>query len=160
MVKKLSKKGAFVNKGFTLIELMIVIAIIAFLSMIGIPSYMRFVCKSKRTEVYLNLGALYAAEKAHWAEYGTYSNKLSGSKGVGWAPEGEYQYTYGFAGTPGVNCVEGKLCASHGNLSGITSASRNGFVAAAVADIDGDGKMDIITIDDKHIIKIVQDDLN
>ena len=68
------------RKGFTLIELMIVISIISFLAMIGIPSYMRFVAKAKRTEVYLNLGALYAAQKAHWAEHGTYSTQLTGAE--------------------------------------------------------------------------------
>ncbi|OGB97577.1 hypothetical protein A3F06_03535 [candidate division TM6 bacterium RIFCSPHIGHO2_12_FULL_36_22] len=146
-------------KGFTLIELMIVIAIIAFLAMIGIPSYMRFVAKAKRTEVYLNLGALYAAQKAHWAEHGTYSAQLTGSEGIGWSPEGKFLYTYGFAGFPGINYFEGDLHAAGNLLSGITHANKGSFVAAAVGDIDGDGKPDIITINDKHVIKILQDDL-
>ncbi|MBT4856400.1 prepilin-type N-terminal cleavage/methylation domain-containing protein [bacterium] len=148
------------GKGFTLIELMIVIAIISFLAMIGIPNYMRFVAKSKRTEVYLNLGALYVAEKAHWAEHGTYSDKLTGTDGIGWTPEGDFLYTYGFAGTPDLNCHQGKLAGPISALNGITHANREGFVVGAVADIDGDGVLDIITMNDKHIIKIVQDDLN
>ena len=76
------------TRGFTLIELMIVVAIIAFLSMVAIPSFMRFLSKAKRAEAYMNLGSIYVAQKAHWAEKGSYSINLSGKDGVGWQPEG------------------------------------------------------------------------
>ena len=59
-----------IKKGFTLIELMIVVAIIAFLSMVAVPSFMRFLAKSKRAEAYVNLHSIYAAQKAFWAENG------------------------------------------------------------------------------------------
>jgi type IV pilus assembly protein PilA len=145
--------------GFTLIELMVVVAIIAFLGVIGIPSYLRFVAKSKRTEAYLNLGAIYAAQKAYWAEHGTYTDKLTGSDGIGWSPEGKIQYSYGFPGTQGVNFIQGSA-QGNGQIAGIAHADAKGFVAVAIGDIDGDGQSDIITIDDKHQLKIVQDDLS
>ena len=51
------------QKGFTLIELMIVVAIVAFLAAISIPNYFRYLAKAQQTEVALNLAALHAAQQ-------------------------------------------------------------------------------------------------
>jgi len=152
--------------GFSLVELMIVVAIVAFLATIAVPNFMRFLAKAKRSEAYMNLHTIYAAEKAHFAEHGTYSSMLSGEGGVGWKPEGykgggkqeKFNYTYGFPGSEGKNCFTGKLETSSGALSR-GRADKNGFVAVAAGDIDGDGKPDVITIDQDNVITIVEDDL-
>ena len=151
----------FLNKaswGFTLIELMIVVAIIAFLSIIAVPNIMNFLAKAKRAEVYINLGAIHMAQRMHYGEHGRYSDALTGPNGIGWRTEGEPLYTYGFAGTNGVNHIVGKLKASGAELGKYASAGPNGFVAVAIADIDGDGKFDVITINENKQIKIVEDD--
>ena len=145
-------------RGIMLIEIMIVVAIIAFLAMIAIPSYLKFAARAKRSEAYLNLAALYTAEKLYMSEFGAYTNVLQGEKGLGWQPEGKTKYTYGFAGAPGTNYVAGTLKYDAGAL-GHSHADATTFVAVAVADIDGDGKSDLITINDKKEIAIVQDDL-
>jgi len=148
-VNKLSRRG------FTLIELMIVIAIIAFLAMIAIPNYLKFVAKSKRAEAQVILASLYAAEKAYFVENSTYTNDL---QALGWQPEGKVHYSYGFGGSEGANYIKGDLGVDTSALSQ-SKADKAGFVAVAVADIDGDGKPDVLTIDDKKDLKIVQDDL-
>lgn len=140
------------KKGFTLIELMIVVAIIAFLAMVAIPSFKQFLAKAKRTEAYMNLNALATAEKIYWAEHGTYSTDLNA---LGWKPEGQIQYSYGFSGGQGTSSVTGALGAS---VSG-GSASKDGFVAIAAGDIDGDGQLDIISIDQDMNVVIVKDDI-
>jgi len=153
-------------KGFSLIELMIVIAIIGILTMITVPSFTKFLAKAKRTEAYMYLSAIYAAEKAHWAEHGTYSDVLAGEKGIGWRPEGykgggsneSFYYTYGFSGSEGKNFFTGKLGTSSGHLSK-AQAGKERFVAIAAGDIDGDGKPDILAIDEHNNIVILQDDL-
>jgi len=156
------------NVGFTLIELMIVVAIIAFLSMVAVPNFFKFLAKAKRSEAYMNLGAIYTAQKAYWAEHGTYSNVLNGTGGIGWKPEGysgggkkeKFYYTYGFAnGAEGKNYFTGKLGTSHSFLSG-AKVGKDGFVVVAAGDIDGDGEPDIITIDQFSNIRIVKDDLS
>ena len=145
--------------GFTLVELMVVVAIIALLSFVALPKYWRFHAKAKRAEVYLNLSALHTAEKLYWAEHSKYSNKILGPDGIGWQPEGQANYTYGFAGAPNINYVLGKLGQDLGALSN-SQASEHSFTAVAVGDIDGDGKPDVITINENREIKIIQDDLN
>lgn len=144
------------KKGFTLIELMIVVAIIAILAMIAIPNFLRYAAKAKRSEVYLNLGAIYTAQKAYWAENNSYSPNLNL---IGWKPEGQTNYTYGFPGSEGVNYITGKLKGQPSQLSGIAHADKDTFTAAAIGDIDGDQKPDIITINEKREIKVISDDL-
>ena len=146
------------KKAFSLIELMVVITIMAFLAMIAIPNFNRFLAKAKRTEAYMNLSALYAAEKAYWAEHGKYSDVLMGEGGIGWKPEGNFYYTYGFAGAEGKNNFVGKLKTSSSHLQA-SKADNNGFIAVAVGDIDNDGTPDILTVDENNTIVVVQDDL-
>ena len=146
------------RNGFSLIELMVVVAIMAFLAMIAVPNFNRFLAKAKRAEAYMNLSSIYAAEKAYWAEHGTYSDVLNGENGIGWKPEGKTYYTYGFAGAEGKNNFVGKLGASGSQLQG-SRADKTGFVAVAAGDIDGDGDADIITVDENNNIVIVHNDL-
>ena len=156
------------RSGVTLIELMIVVAIIAFLSMVSIPSFLRFFSKAKRAEAYMNLNSLYMAQKAYWAEHGTYSSLLHGKEGIGWQPEGysgggqneRFYYTYGFSeGQEGQHHFTGKLNAPASSLQG-TKADKDGFAIAAAADIDNDGVYDLLRVDHNHNIQIVTDDLN
>jgi len=145
-------------KGFSLIELMVVVAIVAFLAMIAVPNFNRFLAKAKRAEAYMNLSALYAAEKSYWAEHGKYTDVLIGEGGIGWKPEGNFNYTYGFAGAEDKNNFIGKLKTSNAHLQS-SRADNTGFVAVAVGDIDNDGTPDILTVDENNNIVIVQDDL-
>ena len=153
--------------GFTLIELMIVVAIVCFLSIIAVPNFFAFLAKAKRSEAYMNLGSIYTAQKAYWAEHGTYSAKLNGKDSICWKPQGytsggkneKFYYTYGFGqGGEGSSYFTGKKETSHTYLN-MTKADKDSFIAGAVCDIDGDGKPDIITIDHNGNIKIVEDDL-
>ena len=146
------------KRGFSLIELMIVVAIIAFLSMISVPSFLRFLAKTKRSEAYINLRSLYMAQKNYWIEHGTYTTTLNGQDGLGWKPEGKLQYTYGFPGSDGKNYVMGSLNTPAGALQN-SHVSNTGFVIAAAGDIDGDGEPDVLTIDQDGAIKLVKDDL-
>lgn len=155
------------KSGFTLIELMIVVAIIAFLAVISVPSFSRFLAKAKRAEAYMNLSSIYAAQKAYWAEHGKYSDTLDGQGGIGWKPEGykgggaqeKFYYTYGFpSGSEGKNYFTGKLNTPASALA-LAKADANGFIAVAAGDIDGDGDMDILTVDENNNIQVIQDDL-
>lgn len=154
------------KSGFSFIELMIVVAVMVFLATLAVPNFMRFLAKTKRTEAYVNLTSIYAAQKSYWAENGRYSSTLCGEGGIGWKPEGytsggkqeRFHYTYGFPGVEGKNYFTGKLEASAGNLS-IAKADEKSFIAVAVADIDGDGDFDVLTIDQDNAIKVVHDDL-
>ncbi len=79
-------------KGFTLIELMIVVAIIGILAAIAIPNFVKFQCRSKQSEAKGNLKALYVANEAYRGEYDTY---LTDQTLIGFVPKGtKKRYTY------------------------------------------------------------------
>jgi prepilin-type N-terminal cleavage/methylation domain-containing protein len=158
------------NKGFTLIELMIVVTIIAFLAALGIPHLFKYKAKAYQAEVAMNLASLHTAEQAYFAQHGKYTSALSGPEGLGWKPAGytdgaaeqNFYYTYGFncdGAQEGVHFFTGKLKASSSAL-GQTSADANKFTAAAAGDINGDKKIDVWTVSETREIKHVTNGLD
>ncbi len=84
MIKKL-------QKGFTLIELMIVVAIIGILAAIAIPNFIKFQARSKQSEAKANMKAIFTAQKAFFQEKDRFST-LTGE--VGFEPERNNRYAY------------------------------------------------------------------
>jgi prepilin-type N-terminal cleavage/methylation domain-containing protein len=80
-----------VQKGFTLIELMIVVAIIGILAAIAIPNFIKFQARSKQSEAKANLKAIFTAQKAFFQEKDRFST-LTGE--VGFEPERNNRYAY------------------------------------------------------------------
>lgn len=64
--------------GFTLVELMIVVAIVGILSAIAIPSYQRYVVQSRRAEAQSYLHQLALRQEQYWAKNQTYASALDG----------------------------------------------------------------------------------
>lgn len=63
-----------VNKGFTLIEVMIVVAVIGILTAIAYPSYMSTVRKSNRTEAKATLNDVAQGLQRCYSVYGRFNN--------------------------------------------------------------------------------------
>lgn len=60
--------------GFTLVELMIVVAIIGILSAVAVPNFKRYQAKSKTSEAKIQLAAAYTAEQSFYGDFGIYHN--------------------------------------------------------------------------------------
>lgn len=81
------------NKGFSLVELMVVVAIIGILSAIAIPQINKYMARARQTEAKTNLASIYTASKAFYAEYNVYDPRLLV---IGFRPEGRLRYNTGF----------------------------------------------------------------
>ena len=88
--------GAFRKKavaGFTLIELMIVVAIIGILAAIAIPDFIKFQARSKQGEARANLKSWFTAEKSYYQNNSAY---CVDTVVVGYQPERGNRYAYDF----------------------------------------------------------------
>ena len=83
------------QKGFTLIELMIVVAIIGILAAIAIPNFLTYQMKSRQSEARVNLGAIKTSEISFQGERGCFISASSpaaagtvpaGTNAVAWVP--------------------------------------------------------------------------
>ncbi len=84
---KLIKKD---QKGFTLIELMIVVAIIGILAAIAIPNFLNYQCKARQSEAKSTLGNIRTMQEAYIAEWDTYADT---DAKIGFATKGDNKYT-------------------------------------------------------------------
>jgi type IV pilus assembly protein PilE len=61
-----------VKKGYTMLEVVVAVSIVAMLAMFALPRYTRLIEKSRATEGILLLNTLRTAQRRYFAEHGTY----------------------------------------------------------------------------------------
>ena len=123
MEKSLLKK----HSGFTLIELMIVVAIIAILAAIAIPNFIKFQMKSRQSEAVILMAGLYDAEIAFYAKNSVFTKSF---KELDFSPMEAPKYYKNW----------------YLNLS----ANSNNFTATCSADLDNDHINDLWIITERN----------
>jgi len=153
------------RKGFTLIELMIVVAIIGILAAIAIPNFLRFQARAKQSEAKQNLGAIFTAYTSYFSDNNTFPGATTMVVGSGsfnclavadWEPKGTIRYNY--------NCMNIEAFSPATNDSPCTPAvPTNGtqidFTVASCGNVDNDTTVDEWSIDTAKKLKNVIDDV-
>ena len=145
------------STGFTLIELMITVAIIGILVVIASAAFITFQAKSKQSEAKVNLEAIGNLAMAYKVEKDTYITDFSG---LGWAPTGSTRYGYYyntslFSGTPSITPSGGCSVPGTDAAASVTSTT---FTSIAIGDVDIDATCDRWTYDqDRDLQNSVND---
>ena len=142
------------TKGFTLIELMIVVAIIGILAAIAIPNFLKFQAKSKQSEAKTNLKGIYTAETGFFGE----NNRYDTLGVINWEPVGNARYQFlqdGTLASSTDNTHKGSMSVT-GSLVWTGSVTptydNNSFTAGAAGNVDNDGALDCWTINDNNVL--------
>ncbi len=156
------------DRGFTLVELLIAVAIVAVLAAIAIPQYKKFQFRAKRSEAYTNLKAIRICEETYASEHGGYLTEgwhpvgppanprkmkwnpppWSNFVKLGFYPAGDVYFTYG---------IKKKDATSDMNVdpeSGDSVPVRDRIVditIIAASDLDGDHSWSFIGITDENV---------
>lgn len=93
------------QKGFTLIELMIVVAIVGILAAIAIPAYKDYIARSKVSECAATMGAC----KTSVTEYFNTRNAFPADVSAAGCSESTSQYCGGIVDTFGANSFDGNV---------------------------------------------------
>ncbi|HYW04347.1 MAG TPA: pilin [Gammaproteobacteria bacterium] len=111
------------QQGFTLIELMIVVAIIGILAAIAIPQYQNYVARSQMSEASTLIDGAKTSIESYIAQNGSFPSSLSGTLGV--RTSGKYVASMAAlpTGTSGAGSVTVTMKAS-----GVSPKIKNGTV--------------------------------
>ena len=137
--RSLWSAGHGCERGFTLIEVMIVVAIVAILATIALPSYQESVRKSRRADAVLALQRIQIEQEKFRAECPTYASNVAGTRtcnGLGLTLATSSSDGYYTLNLPAVVNATTQYTATATAVTGTSQASDTGCTVLTLA-VDG-----------------------
>ncbi len=114
------------QKGFTLIELMIVVVIIGILAALAIPRFMQATVKAKESEAKTVLKQIYTLERVYRQENGAYTNVVAD---IGFLQPTNSKYIYAVGGAgPNVFAATATPDGTDADLTRTFTIDQNGTI--------------------------------
>jgi len=165
------------QKGFTLIELMIVVAIIGILAVIAVPNFQKFQARAKQSEAKTNLKGIYTAKVANFQAADTYvcaqscfcDWQLDGGVNNTGVESGtsKARYTYACSESSVITGLTGKTVTLKGNGSvgcqesaPTASGGDREFVVTSAGNVDSDTECDTWTINQNNELSNTYNDVS
>ncbi len=136
------------QSGFTLIELMIVVAIVSILATLALPRFQVFQAKAKRSEATYNLGVIYKLQEAYRIENGQYGSLLFG---------GDYSMACGQTNNQIGFVISNCDKVNYAYYTPISTASDDSYVAIARSAKVVSGNTDCLSVDQNNEYSTVED---
>lgn len=127
------------QSGFTLVELMVVVAIIGLLSAVAIPNFKKYQAKSKISEAKLQLSAAYTAEQSFFSDFNMYHACLPY---MGFDPGPEFPNRYYAVGFGTTTTVLNSSAYAAAVNSGLDSTA-NGCNQTTIANVNGSSSVGV-----------------
>jgi len=124
-------------RGFTLIELMIVVAILSVVAVLAVVSYGKYVRRAARSEVVAMLGEIRVKEEAYVTEYGSYYQATANEStfdpaATGFTPKTPNPSATTYWGPLGVKFPRPQLYCGYNTIAGAANTAPSGAVGAAM----------------------------
>ena len=140
------------QRGFTMVELMVVVSILGILAALGVTNYKRIMAKTKRVEATIAMNKIHEMQASYYSQHDDYYPPSSGFLGLYYSPSGARMDT----GDLGVSLPARRTYDYY--ILNLSFADEVWIIA--MGNIDSDSTYDYLMMRDDGKVRVVTNDVS